>query len=140
MNETRATTNEVNKYWVYYWWKLHLDTSEPLADVPHNDPESGYFKVEGKRRPAILLKTGKMYSKVVLLTTICSKHVVELGKLKDDDDRISYFDPRRIEWHPNHLKLPWVVFELPNHLSLQFGEEMSRVSMTSRATLPPECQ
>ena len=88
-------------YAVVWWWKLHVDTGEPLSLRPKNE-ETHYFKVEGKKRPFVVWTSNSTHSEVVMLTTQNSKHVIKLGDVSGDG-RISYFDPRRIERYGNTL-------------------------------------
>lgn len=118
------------KYRIALWWKLHIDTGEPL-DVPPKDHETSYFKVEGKKRPAIVVYDGKTHSQLVVLTTQPSDFVVRLGRL-GGDERVSYFDPRRTEQYPNKLKVNDLSSQLSHEQLQLFVEEMDRFSMKSR--------
>ena len=118
-------------YRIALWWKLHIDTGEPLPVAP-KDHETSYFKVEGKKRPAIVWYGGTTHSLLVLLTTQNSPHVLRLGKLKGDE-RISYFDPRRIERYSNKMKVvDDLKFELSDEQKRLVLEEIDRYSMKSR--------
>lgn len=130
MNDKSQKKTASRKYRVVLWWKLHVDTGEPL-DVPPKDHETSYFKVEGKKRPAIVWRVGKTHSLLVLLTETLSPHVMKLGKL-EGAKVLSYFDPRRIERYPNKLKVHELPIELSNEHRQFFLEEIERFSMTSQ--------
>lgn len=130
-NDKSQTRTGWSNFRIVLWWKLHIDTGEPLTEIPPKDHETSYFKVEGKKRPAIVWREGHTHSFLVMLTRTESPHVIALGKLKGADN-ISYFDPRRIERYPNKLKIHELRSELSKDQLRLFLEETDRFSMKTR--------
>ena len=99
--------DRLEKYAIVWPWKLHTDTGEHMPELPskfENGEEVRYFKVEGKKRPAIVWNSNSSTAQLIMLTTSGSRHVVKLGNVVKPGT-ISYFSTDRQEWKRYPMRL-----------------------------------
>ncbi len=127
------------KYTVVWAWKLHVDTGKPNRDLPPKivKDENGriveeihFFNVEGKKRPAIVWTSNTEKTKLIMLTTQGSSHVIKLGTVLDNRV-VCYFAPDRRLWqrYPNEL-IDSDAGQLADDLRQLLHEELSVFEMT----------
>ena len=95
------------KYAIVWSWKLHTDTGVHMPELPskfESGEEVRYFKVEGKRRPAIVWNSNSSTAQLIMLTTSGSRHVVKLGDVVRPGT-VSYFSTDRQEWKRYPMRL-----------------------------------
>ena len=130
-----------DKYQVVWAWKLHIDTGEHIVALPSKFVEEDgrtiefrFFKVEGKKRPAIVWNSGANGTKLIMLTTEGSQEgsyrVTKLGDVLNEG-KTSRFDPDKRTWkkYPNRL-IESVVGPLSDELKEQLLLEINAFEMT----------
>jgi len=85
----------IQRFAIVWVWKLHIDTGEHMPDVPpkyEEGEEIRCFKVEGKKRPAIVWDSNSSTARLIMLTTERTRSVIPLGDVLDNG-KVSYFNP-----------------------------------------------
>ena len=128
--------DRIEKYVIVYAWKLHTDTGEHMPELPPklvNGEELRYFKVEGKKRPAIVWNSNSSKARLIMLTSQGSSgHVRELGDVVGNGT-VSYFDPDKHEWkwYPMRL-IESEGHPLSNKHIQRLYEELNQHEMTGK--------
>ena len=131
------------KYTIVWVWKLHTDNGEHISGLSSKFIEEKgrrveirFFKVEGKKRPAIVWTSNSSVSKLIMLTTGGSLdgpyQVTKLGDVLGEGE-ISRFDADKRKWtkYPNQL-IESVVGSLSDELQNQLILEVNAFEMNAR--------